>query len=165
MLKIVSFTTSLDKTPFRLVNKGPTCVIQWQAYSLVLRVFVSTTDQGDLPWLLYATSVVLTQIAWFGCRYRNLYNDDVIKWKHFPRYGPFVRGIHRSPVTRSFDVFLDLRLNKRLSKHSWGWWFEPSRPLWRHCNVKRVCLIMYYKRVITETKRKASFSKSQWLVR
>ena len=39
------------------------------------------------------------------------------------------------PVARSFDVFFDLRLNKRLSKHSWSWWFEtPSSPLWRHCN-------------------------------
>ena len=39
------------------------------------------------------------------------------------------------PVTRSFGVFFDLRLNKRLSKQSWGWWFErPSRSLWRHCN-------------------------------
>ena len=27
-----------------------------------------------------------------------LRHDDVIKWKHFPRYWPFVRGIHRSPV-------------------------------------------------------------------
>ena len=26
------------------------------------------------------------------------YHDDVIKWKHFPRYWPFVWGIHRSPV-------------------------------------------------------------------
>ena len=25
-------------------------------------------------------------------------HNDVIKWKHFPRYWPFVRGIHRSPV-------------------------------------------------------------------
>ena len=25
-------------------------------------------------------------------------HDDVIRWKHFPRYWPFVRGIHRSPV-------------------------------------------------------------------
>ena len=25
-------------------------------------------------------------------------HDDVIKWKHFPRYWPFVRGIHRSQV-------------------------------------------------------------------
>ena len=26
------------------------------------------------------------------------HHDDVIKWKHFPRYWSFVRGIHRSPV-------------------------------------------------------------------
>ena len=39
------------------------------------------------------------------------------------------------PVARSFDVFFDLRLNKRLSKQPWGWWCEtPSRPLWRQCN-------------------------------
>ena len=39
------------------------------------------------------------------------------------------------PVTRSFDVFFDLRLNKRLSKQTWGWWFEtPSWSLWRQCN-------------------------------
>ena len=47
------------------------------------------------------------------------------------------------PVTRSFGVFFDLRLNKWLSKQSWGWWFEtPSRPLWRHCNsLKRIKII------------------------
>ena len=40
------------------------------------------------------------------------------------------------PVTRSFVVFFDLRLNKWLSKQSWGWWFGTlSYPLWRHCNV------------------------------
>ena len=74
-------------------------------------------------------------------------HDDVIKWKHFPHYWPFVRGIHRSPVnspqrpvTRSFDVSFDLRLNKRLSKQPWCWWFEtPTRSLWRHCNAPR-CL-------------------------
>ena len=39
------------------------------------------------------------------------------------------------PVMRSFDVYFDLRPNKRLSKQSWGWWFEtPSRPLWRYRN-------------------------------
>ena len=63
-----------------------------------------------------------------------------MKWKHFPHYWPFVRGIHwwipaQRPVTRSFDVFFDLHLNKCLSKQSWGWWFEmPSCPLWRHLN-------------------------------
>ena len=72
----------------------------------------------------------------------NLHND-VIKWKHFPRYWPFVRGIHfvtgdlhsQRPVTRSFDVFFDLCLNKGLKEQSLGRWFEtPSRSLWRHCN-------------------------------
>ena len=39
------------------------------------------------------------------------------------------------PVTRSFALFLDLHLNKRLSKQSRRRWFEkPSRSLWRHCN-------------------------------
>ena len=56
------------------------------------------------------------------------------------------------PVTRSFDVFFDLRLDKRLSKQSWGWWFETlSRLLWRHRNVlsftqyktSRACITTY----------------------
>ena len=69
-------------------------------------------------------------------------HDDVIEWKHFPRNWPFMRGTHRSrwiPHTKAsdagFDVFFDLRPNKRLIKQSWGWWFETrSLSLWRHCN-------------------------------
>ena len=35
------------------------------------------------------------------------------------------------PVTRSFDAFFDMPLNKE----RWGWWFETlSCPLWHHCN-------------------------------
>ena len=46
------------------------------------------------------------------------------------------------PVMRCFDVFFDLRPNKRLSKQSWGWWFEtPSHPLWCHCNAKGAALV------------------------
>ena len=46
------------------------------------------------------------------------------------------------PVTRSFDVYFDLRPNKRLSKHLWGWWFEtPSRPLWCHRNVEKPIIV------------------------
>ena len=60
------------------------------------------------------------------CYYMCTVHDAVIKWKHFPRYWPFVRGIHWSPVNS-------------LHKDQWrgaGWaglWFEtPSRSLWRH---------------------------------
>ena len=74
-------------------------------------------------------------------------HDDVIKWKHFPRYWSFVRGIHRSPVYsphkgqwRGALMFsLICALKRRLSKQSWGWWFEaPSRSLCRHCNAGQI---------------------------
>ena len=65
------------------------------------------------------------------------------RWRHqmkiFPcNWNPPVTGEFptKRPVRRSLDVFFDLRLNKRLSKQSWCWWFEtPYRPLWRHCKV------------------------------
>ena len=146
------------------------------------------------------------------------FQHDVIKWKHFSRYRPFVRGIHRSSVnspykgkwrealifslicawingwvnnrdagdlrrhsarydvivmiggwcfswwrhqmetfsallalcggnppvtggfsqrsmTRSFDVFVDLRLNKRLSKQLRRWWFETRHPAHYDVNI------------------------------
>ena len=70
-------------------------------------------------------------------------------WRHqraiFSRNWHFVRGIHRvtggfpsqRPVTRSFDVLFDLRLNKRLCKQWKRRWFEKTPcSLWCHCNVK-----------------------------
>ena len=55
-------------------------------------------------------------------------------------------------VTRSFDVFLDLPLNKRLSKQWWGWWFEtPSCPLWRHCNATSFLLLYQYHEFLVES--------------
>ena len=58
---------------------------------------------------------------------------------------PFVRGPFigelptQRPETRSFDIFFDPLLNKRLSKQPWCWWFEtPSRSLWRHCDVIKI---------------------------
>ena len=55
------------------------------------------------------------------------------------------------PVTQSFDVFFDLRLNTRLSIHSWGWWFEmPSRSLWRHCNEFTINVYLHNAELILE---------------
>ena len=60
------------------------------------------------------------------------------------------------PVTRSFDVFFDLRLNKRLSKQPWGWWFEtPAWSLWRHRNDR-----IYNQRHQTRTERNTALSWS-----
>ena len=71
--------------------------------------------------------------------------DDVIRWEHVPCYWPFVRGIHRSLVNSppkgqwcgALMFSLICAWIKRLSKQSWGWWFEtPSCSLWRHCNER-----------------------------
>ena len=57
----------------------------------------------------------------------NIFRVTGPSWGEFPS--------HR-PVTRSFDVFFDLRLNKRLSKQSRRRWYEtPWHSLWRHCIV------------------------------
>ena len=71
-------------------------------------------------------------------------HDVVIKWKHFPRYWPFVRGIHRHPwippppPTKASDAEFWCFL------WSWGWWFErPSRSIWRHCKVMLIQLIAW----------------------
>ena len=92
-------------------------------------------DDNDqyFTWIMNALGL------WYWYRHRAVFesHDDVIKWKHIPRYWPFVPGEFptQRPVTRSFDVFFDLRLNKRLSKQWRDWWFETlSRPLWRHRN-------------------------------
>ena len=61
------------------------------------------------------------------------------------------------PVTRSFDVFSDLRLNERLSKQPWGWGFEtPSWSLWRQCNASSMlrCVII----------RRTTSTSEEWLV-
>ena len=65
------------------------------------------------PWLSFISSLYLKQRylhlkSWaidmcnrkttYHRSLKNRMHDDVIKWKHFPRYWPFVRGIHRSPV-------------------------------------------------------------------
>ena len=79
-------------------------------------------------------------------RHRYIVTWSLIGWAHIqnehcqecwlagnsPVPGEFIT---QRPVARSFDVSFDLRLNKRLSKQSWGWWFETlSWSLWRHCN-------------------------------
>ena len=58
---------------------------------------------GTFVWCI----VVLVKWVHYSLRHRinvppfkiqDSIHDDVIKWRHFPRYWPFVRRIHRSPV-------------------------------------------------------------------
>ena len=56
--------------------------------------FVGLYIAGIVCWVCWVPVTTYVLIT-----YVNFYNyDDVIKWKHFPRYWQFVRAIHRSPV-------------------------------------------------------------------
>ena len=60
---------------------GKTASVYWNGPQMVW-----ITINGTRCWRVDSTII------------SNNYHDDVIKWKHFPRSWPFVRGIHRSPV-------------------------------------------------------------------
>ena len=106
----------------------------------------------SLPWVLSCEVYAIESVSLFTLCYVITTDSPIISWWHHqmetfsallaicagnsPVSGEFPT---QRPVTRSFDVFFDLRLNKRLSKQSWGWWLETlSPPLWRHRNVKSV---------------------------
>ena len=101
--------------------------------------WVSPRNPLQLPNPLLWTYMLWSRHCFWWC----LRHEDAIEWKHFPRYWPFVRGIHLSPVYSphkgqcrgALMFFLICAINKRFIKHSWSWWFEtPSRPLKRHFN-------------------------------
>ena len=72
-------------------------------------------------WLVPIHIVTSPQlVGWWLASSISHTHDDVIKWKHFPRYWSFARGIHPSPVNfpphknqwrGAFNAFFDLRLN------------------------------------------------------
>ena len=64
-----------------------------------------------------------------------------------------ITGHRWIPPTKASDAelwcFLCLRLNKWLSKQSWGWWYEtPSHPLWRHGNDAVIDMQCYRDQVV-----------------
>ena len=94
-----------------LLYHSVTCYVRWGNCShLVWCGWITLTSRYcyvDERWIL------VTRVSYAAI------HDDVIKWKHFPRYWPFVFPAQR-PVTRSFDIFCDLRPYIRLSKQWWG---------------------------------------------
>ena len=123
---------------------------------------------SDLSWWSRDSTTLITSWSWQGLE--RLSPDDVIKWKHFQRYWPFVRGIQRSPVKsphkgqwRGALIFDD----ERLSKQPWGWWFEtPSHPFWCHRNDVKECEMGYLEIVSCQwkTRNRTRMVDDIWVV-
>ena len=88
---------------------------------------MTTSEKRCIAW--HHTSSFMQIHTWWRHQNGNIFRVTL------PLCGNFTspRWIKRS-VTRSFDVFFDLSLNKTLVKQSRRWWFEtPSCSLWHHC--------------------------------
>ena len=104
------------------------CGIQFQASNHSGRSNILSQTQSS--YYTDTSCIVYKEMTESGMQ-RSFFHESLF-W--FPGEFPAQR-----PVTRSFDVFFDLRPNKRLSKQWWGWWFEtPPCPLWRHRNGETV---------------------------
>ena len=85
-----------------------------------------TNAQGRCPWVhtvIYNIYIFLMMTSSNGDIFR--VTGHLCREFTGPRWIPA-----HMPVTRSFDVFFDLRLKKRLSKQWWGWWFDTPSPLY-----------------------------------
>ena len=107
-------------------------------YICIGKLIITGSDNGlssgrcqTIIW----TNAGILLIGPLGRNCSEILHDDIIKWKHFPHYWPFVRRIHRSPVnslhkgqwrgTLMFSLICAW-INSWVNK-LWGWWFEtPS---------------------------------------
>ena len=94
---------------------------KWHPFCLGLNVLIpygyeSLIDVGTI--LQYQT---ITYDNMMTSSNGNIFRITVPLFGEFTGPGEFPT---QRPVTRSFDIFFYLRLNKRLSKQPWGWWFE-----------------------------------------
>ena len=95
-----------------------------RSHGIIDKPFLLTCDKSSYwsywsPFLCTASG--LTGIFIMTSSKRNIFRVTGHLCGEFTGPGEFLA---QRPVTRNFDVFFDLRLNKRLSKQLWGWWFE-----------------------------------------
>ena len=124
MCKIVSFIIPLLFNIFQILNTF------WNAI-YVTNVVQLPINQG-VCCLYNINGIHFFQTYMMSSSNGNIFRVTDLLWGESTgqRWFPSQR-----PVTRSFGVFCDLFLNKRLSKHLRRCWFQtPSPSLWRHCN-------------------------------
>ena len=119
----LTISSAWSKISFRIlwqISLFALKICYWQVETNLTMPFVWSNSLWDfkktlLLWNCEAPALKLIYFLWFQDSLLNNWtaaamyiqtlvnqvligHDDVIKWKHFPRYWPFVRGIHRSPV-------------------------------------------------------------------
>ena len=137
-----------------LFNRLLTYTLFWSEALRRMQVCDQWKTMRHAPDLFNALESVLTTLnrSWWRHQMETFFALLVLCAGNSPVSGEFPP---QRTVTRSFDVFFELRSNRRLGKQSWGWWFEtPPCSLWRHCNA--------LESVLTTLNRWPSFSKQHF---
>ena len=101
--------------PSLLLNNGETKTGEWPMISDIMTLIWPhfNVKRVRSPEKLQSASVTNNEMIFITYQYVHalfaLCHDDVIKWKHSPRYWPFVRGIHRPrwiPLIKASDAEL-----------------------------------------------------------
>ena len=144
------FVRGIHRWPVNSPHKAPVTRKMFPFDDVIVSTF-GPANHNTMTWrpCLYPTDSPTTTI-----------HDDVTKWKHFPRYWPFMRGIHQSPVNfphkgqRRGSLMFSLIcawMNGWVNAGEAGDLRRHRAPLWRHCNdvipisfVKRKWVIRRY---------------------
>ena len=102
----------------------------------MLRLLLNHVSKRGLRYIAFQTniSVHLYPTAYYPQSKSVQWRLKGHVWFNSPR-SP-VNSPHKGQWRGALMFSLICALNKRLSKHTWGWWLEtPSGSLWRHRNV------------------------------
>ena len=95
---------SIQKCRFASIENPIVLFCQcWKSHTVVRSFYLHNRNSfPDKTVALYGIIPQVLQLIYILKAYlTGTSHNDVIKWKHFPRYWPFVRGVHRSPVNSS----------------------------------------------------------------
>ena len=109
---------------------------QWQNFTLTA-VFMNKNffTWVSISWQLRHQKIMMTSSNGTIFRVTDPLSGEFTGPGEFPA---------QKPVKRSFDVFFEPRLNERLNKQPWGWWFKtPPLSLWRQCNVRSYIMKLF----------------------
>ena len=82
-----------------MINKIQCCLRNYSEFTVINVNEIIYEARNLLQWVITSKCYVHLLNGPVPVNFiARLQHDDVIKWKHFPRYWPFVLGIHRSPV-------------------------------------------------------------------
>ena len=109
-------------------------ILKWSPCQLPIILCPNTSHKDPIHWFTLQAHLPRTRYdaVMMTSSNGNIFRVTGHLCGEFTGHGEFPA---QRPVMRGFDDLFDLRANIRLSKQSWGWWFEtPWRSLCRQCN-------------------------------